>query len=465
MALKDNIANLKYFWASLPLKTKILSFSALFVFISLVLLYSALYSGWSLATNDDDLSLGNSSVAVQPTGVSRQALDDGATVAQIEGRRIVEGQEVNQAARSGESYMPNFDLRSENIVEPEPGQVEADVNDRPTSSTISYSQMLSQNSNRNAEVERNDTPETALVRPAQNPRTTTDIITNRSSTSNSNIPISDEAVQAYIQQRATRLANAYSRSMDKQRAPSIQASGSFALSEEFFPEDPIDDVVVDTLESGNQNFARNEDGSAQCQLCPGDLITARITKDVDSRYSTNVELEIVDGALAGSPVFGKFQIVNQDAILKRDVRMVLVTDNWLYESGDGRFPGQMNGLVVDVRTGSQLIEQKVRTRSAVKWLAWASTSLLNTWSTRKIANATVIETTDTTQRQSSNLSESDVWAVSGGLLLGQLSDVAARWLAELPQITIDKNEIVSVMIVNPISETWLPELRKNEDYY
>ncbi len=464
MIFEARINKLKYAWSQLPLRMKILFVAMVLVFTTVVSVYGSLALGGLFGGGDEPPPTGRSNVTIDTRGVERGAIDDSVSDEQVAARREVERREFSEAAADGGSYLPNFDLRSETIADAPITDSENNDSQKHSSERVSYTELLNK---REAEKLKPVETEKALPKKNDIARTTTDIIPDRNSNSK-NSTSSDEAVEKYIQQRAVRLSAAYSKSIKSNSTFSDStSSGSFILSEDVAPKrSELASRPGNQISSGDsESGALNMDGSAKCALCPGDLITARITKDIDSRYSTNVEFEIVDGALAGSPVFGKFQIVNEGAVMKKDVRIVLSTTNWLYESGTSRFPGTMKGFVVDLRTGSELIDQDVKTRSGLKWLAWASTSLMNTWATRKIANATVTKTTDTSQTQSSTLSESDVWAVSGGLLLGQLSDIAAAWMTELPQITIPKNEVVSIMIVDPINETWMPDLKKGEDFY
>jgi hypothetical protein len=155
-------------------------------------------------------------------------------------------------------------------------------------------------------------------------------------------------------------------------------------------------------------------------------------------------------------------MVNTEAVLRSQSRLVLTTDNITQERNVAPFPA----VVVDLESGSQIIDQNVKNYTAAKFVAVAATSIARRWSDLTVANSTTQGVTQDGQavQQQQSLSETEVWQASGGWALSEFNDVARRWYNSAPVITIPKNELVSIMIVEPVELGWINNLEQGEDY-
>jgi hypothetical protein len=454
------ISNLKFAWAGMGFSQKVGLISVIILLSTILTVYGGalFFSGSS-----NQSSIASKSLEISTGPKLKQPLSELSTEKEIESRSKANQQNSNVALNSGESFIPLPDLRRPNDTDKE--MIEqtktTEVKTDPVSNT-SYLDLLQDRTSRKNDQKKPEPAATPVPKVRRPPVEVMDAFDTSKTQTDASRSMTAEQIIEFRTAEAQRISALLS-----QRSEAVnsiyekKSTGTFRmdLNSPDLTRSGAEEIIDSQAPMKKKNDESTSDST--CMLCPGDKLLIRITKAVDSRYTTNVEFEILEGALAGGKLFGSYRVVNKDALMKKDVRLALVTDILTLNRKTAAFPA----VVIDRTTGDQIIKQDVKSFTLLKWLALASTSLASKWSDLSVAAATITLTTSDTQTQSSSLSDSDIWSASGGWVLGELSGLAQRWFDQPPIIRIDENEIVNVMIVQPINIDWLPELIYGEDYF
>ena len=420
-------------------------------------------------------NLGSTLIQNQSIDTVPQPLSDGADSDTVENRYAGGQAQADRSLNSGSSFMAAPDLRSSQIdpssIQPEPvpqsSEPVTEIREQ-----ASYVDALRRAPPRQTGEATPPDEEPAPVRNNASERLQQSMGGKPGDVANDPYSgLSRDQYVEYVEGETERMAGIFSTRRTKlDSLYAVAPSGEFAVSSvaSLANEDEAEGSTNAASNSASQGAANNgiqgRNGSARmvCQLCPGDRIVARIDRDIDSRYTTNIELTVVQGRLEGARIFGSFRMVNTEAVLRSQSRLVLTTDNITPERNVAPFPA----VVVDLESGSQIIDQNVKNYTAAKFVAVAATSIARRWSDLTVANSTTQGVTQDGQavQQQQSLSETEVWQASGGWALSEFNDVARRWYNSAPVITIPKNELVSIMIVEPVELGWINNLEQGEDY-
>jgi hypothetical protein len=464
--VSNSYDNMKLAWEGLTFGQKASMVAGVVVPVTIVSFLIILFMGG----DSNEPSIGSNRIQNQNIDTVRQPLNDGADENTVSNRYVGEANEAERSLAGGGSFMPTPDLRSSLADQPQTPEVQpAPVQNQPQP-TLSYVDAI--RSQESTEPAPTPAAPPVAAEPARENRASERLSssiggTQQNVASEQYSGLSREQYTEYVEGEVDRLAGIFSTRRSKINSLyAVAPTGQYSVSnvEALKEEEPVNRI------SSNQNPSQanvgsqggqGEQGRMLCMLCPGDRITARIDRDIDSRYTSNIELTIVQGQLEGARVFGSFRMVNEEAILKSQSRLVLTTDNITQDRRVAQFPA----VIVDLESGSQVIDQEVKNYTIAKFLAVASTSIARRWSDLTVANATTQRIEDpenVTQQQ--NLSDEMIWQASGGWALAEFNDIARRWYNSAPVITIPKNELVSIMIVEPVQLGWIDHLEQGEDY-